>query len=161
MKMVSSWLTAAVLFVVPACTWAQAPVDACELMGRDEFAALTGKPEYSDPTSMPLGEATVCGYANGQVLLFTGEGSMAGLDRLLASFGQEDLPRTPVEGLGDGAFALFYDPENPYQDHGAFVVFGAGPPTVAVTVYAEEGEKAESVLPQAMAAARAIAAKLQ
>ena len=84
----------------------------------------------------------VCGYDNGQVLLFTGEGSNAAFDRLLASFGQEDLPRSPVNGLGDGASALFYDPENPYQDHGAFVVFGAGPPTVAVTVYAEEGEPA-------------------
>ena len=161
MKMISSWLTAAVLWVMPACASAQAPADACALMGRDEFEALTGKTEYNDPTSMPLGEAAVCGYDNGQVLLFTGEESMAAFDRLLASFGQEDLHRTPVDGLGDGAFALFYDPENPYQDHGAFVVFGAGPPTVAVTVYAEEGEAAEAALPQAMAVARAIAAKLQ
>lgn len=80
---------------------------------------------------------------------------------MTSAFGQEDLPRAPVGGLGDGAFALLYDPENPYQDHGAFVVFGAGPPTVAVTVYAEEGEAAEAALPLAMAVARAIAAKLQ
>ena len=159
--MTSNWLMAAVLSIVPACAWAQGLADACALMGRNDFEALTGKTEYSDPTSMPLGEATVCGYDNGQILLFTGEGSIAAFDRLLASFGQENLPRTPVDGLGDGAFAVFYDPENPYQDHGAFVVFGAGPPTVAVTVYAEEGEAAEAALPQAMAVARAIAAKLQ
>jgi hypothetical protein len=50
--------------------------------------------------------------------------------------------------------------EKPYQDHGAFVVFGPGPPTVAATVYAEEGEPAEAALAPAMAVAEAIAAKL-
>ena len=161
MQIAMYWLTVAVLSVVPPGAWAQGLSDACALMGGDDFEALTGKTEYSDPTSMSLGGGTVCGYDNGQVLLFTGNESLAAFDGLLASFGQEDLPRTPVDGLGDGAFALFYDPENPYQDHGAFVVFGAGPPTVAVTVYAEEGEAAEAALPQAMAVARAIAAKLQ
>ena len=87
-------------------------------------------------------------------------GSKAAFDGLLASFGQQDLPRTPVDGLGAGAFAIFFDPESPYQDHGAFVVFGAGPPTVAVTVYADDGEAAEAALPQAMAVAEAVAAKL-
>ena len=140
---------------------AQAPADACALMSRDEFQALTGKTEYTDPTGMPWGSGTVCGFGNGQILLFTGEDSKGAFDQMLASFGQQDLPRSPVEGLGEGAFALFFDPENPYQDHGAFVVFGAGPPTVAVTVYADEKEPAEAALPQAMAVAKAVAAKLQ
>ena len=52
---------------------AQAPADACALMGRDEFQAPTGKTEYTDPTGMPWGGGTVCGYNNGQILLFTGE----------------------------------------------------------------------------------------
>jgi hypothetical protein len=37
---------------------------------------------------------------------------------------------------------------------------GSGPPTVAATVYAEDGEPAEAALAPAMAVAEAIAAKL-
>jgi hypothetical protein len=83
------------------------------------------------------------------------------MDRFLAS-AEKDLvsPRTPVGGLGDGAFSVLFDPDDPYQDHGAFVVFGSGPPTVAATVYAEDGEPAEAALAPAMAVAEAIAAKL-
>lgn len=151
----------AAALLLPACVAsAQAPADACALMSGAEFEALTGKTEYSDPTGMPWGGGTVCGYDNGQIMLFTGADSRAAFDRLLAGFGQQDLPRTPVDGLGDGAFALFFDPEDEYQDHGATVVFGAGPPTVAVTVYAEAGEAAEAALPEAMAVAEAVAAKL-
>jgi hypothetical protein len=83
------------------------------------------------------------------------------MDRFLAS-AEKDLvsPRTSVEGLGEGAFSVLFDPGDPYQDHGAFVVFGAGPPTVAVTVFAEDGEPAEAALPTATAVAKEIAAKL-
>ena len=80
------------------------------------------------------------------------------MDRFLAS-AEKDLvsPRTLVDELGDGAFSVLFDPDDPYQDHGALVVFGAGPPTVAVTVYAEDGEPAEEALPTAMAVAEAVA----
>ena len=147
--------------VLPCVAWAQAPADACALMSQDEFQKLTGKTEFTDPTGMPWGGGTVCGFDNGQILLFTGEDSRAAFDGLLASFGQQDLPRSPVDGLGEGAFALFFDPEDEDQDHGAFVVFGADPPTVAVTVYAEDGEQAAAALPQAIAVAQAVAAKLK
>ena len=158
----SGWraAVAATMLLAPYGAWAQAPADACALMSSQEFEELTGKKEYTDPTGMPWGGASVCGYDNGQILLFAQEDSRAAFVGFLASFGQEDLPRTPVEGLGEGAFALFYDPENPYQDHGAFVIFGADPPTVAVAVYAEDGEPAEAALPHAMAVAQALAAKL-
>jgi len=155
MRLGSCWaLAVAMLYASLGAAWAQAPGDACGLMSRDEFAALTGKTEYGDPTGMPWGGGTVCGFENGQIVLFTGADAPAAFDRMLAGFGQQDLPRKPVEGLGEGAFAL------PYQDHGAFVVFGAGPPTVAVAVYADDGEPAEAALPEAMSVARAIAAKL-
>jgi hypothetical protein len=140
-------------------TWAQAPTHACALMSRDDFAALTGKVEYSEPTGMPWGGGSVCGFGNGQIILWTGPDAATAFDRFAAGFGQQDLPRTPVEGLGEGAFAIFYDPEDPYQDHGAGVVFGAGPPTVAVMVYAEEGEPPEAALPAAMAVAQAVAGR--
>jgi hypothetical protein len=116
---------------------------------------------HTDATGMPWGGGTVCGYDNGQIVLFSGVDSRAAFDRLLESFGQQNLSRIPVDGLGEGAFALFFDPESEYQDHGAFVVFGAGPPTVAVTVYAEEGEPAETALPHAISVAEAVAAKLR
>ena len=159
----SGWVAAVAGLAVVAVPLALAeePADACALMTKGEFEELTGRTEYTDPTGMPWGTGTVCGFENGQILLWTGADSKEAFDRLLESSGQQDLPRTPVDGLGAGAFAIFYDPENPYQDHGAFVVFGAGPPTVAVTVYAGDGEAAEAALPQAMAVAQAVAAKLQ
>jgi hypothetical protein len=153
----------AMVLGAPWCeAWSQASSDACALVGRDEFQSLTGKMEYGDPTGMPWSGGTVCGFGNGQIILLPQADSMQVMDRFLAS-AEKDLvsPRTPVEGLGDGAFSVLFDPGDPYQDHGAFVVFGAGPPTVAVTVYAEDGEPAETALPPAMALAEAIAAKLQ
>ena len=154
---------AAVVLVTPLGeARAQAPADACALVSRDEFQALTGKTEYTDPTGMPWSGGTVCGFGNGQIILLAGADSAEVIDRFLAS-AEKDLvsPRTPVDGLGEGAFSVLFDPEDKYQDHGAFVVFGAGPPTVAVTVYAEDGEPAEAAVPPAMAVAEAVAAKLQ
>ena len=140
---------------------AQMPADACGLMSRDEFQALTGRTEYGDPTGMPWSGGTVCGFDNGQIILLTQADSAQVMDRFLAN-AEKDLvsPRTPVDGLGEGAFSVSFDPENPYQDHGVFVVFGAGPPTVAVTVYAEDGEPAEAALAPAMAVSEAVSAKL-
>jgi hypothetical protein len=150
------------LLALPCAAWAQAPADACALLSKDEFQALTGKTEYGDPTGMPCSGGTVCGFGNGQIILLLQADSTAVMDRFLAS-AEKDLvsPRTPVDGLGDGAFSVLFDPDDPYQDHGAFVVFGAGPPTVAATVYAEDGEPAEAALASAMAVAETIAAKLQ
>lgn len=156
----SGWLAAAAVLAAGGA-FGQAAGDACGLMGRDEFQALTGKTQYGEPTGMPWGEATVCGFNGGQIMLWTGADSRGAFDRYVKSFGVEDLPSEPVEGLGEGAFAIFYDPEDAYQDHGAGVVFGAGPPTVAVMVNAEDGEPPEAVLPQAMAVAQAVAGKLE
>ena len=108
---------------------------------------------------MPWSGGTVCGFDNGHTVLFTGTDftrSSTGSSRALRVL----LPRSPVDGLGEDAFALLFDPENPYQDHGAFVVFGAAPPTVPVTVYAEKANPRRPSLLPAMAVAEAIAAKL-
>ena len=113
--------------------WAQAPSDACALLSKDEFQALTGKTEYGDPTGMPWSGGTVCGFGNGQIILL----------------------------LQADSTTVLFDPYDPYQDHGAFVVVGAGPPTVAATVYAEDGEPPEAALAPAKAVAEAIAAKLR
>ncbi len=150
-------ILAAAAVMLTSDAWAQG---ACSFMTRAEFGELTGKTEYTDPEEMAYGTGTVCGYGQGQIVFWTVEGSAVEFDRMLEAFGQQHLPRTPVGGLGDGAFAVFFDPEDKYQDHGAFVVFGAGPPTIAVTVYADEGEFAETALPQAVAVAKALALKL-
>jgi hypothetical protein len=154
-------VTAMVLGAPWCAAWAQTLSDACALVSVDEFQSLTGKTEYGDPTGMPWSGGTVCGFGSGQIILLLQADSTAVMDRFLAS-AEKDLvsPRTPVDGLGDGAFSVLFDPDDPYQDHGAFVVFGAGPPRVAVTVYAEDGEPAEAARPPAMAVAEAIAAKL-
>ena len=156
-----SAVTAMILAASWCAAWAQAPTDACALLSRDEFQTLTGKTEFGDPTGMPWSGGTVCGFGDGQIILLTATESTQVMDRFLAS-AEKDLvsPRAPVDGLGYGAFSVLFDPDDPYQDHGAFVVFGAGPPTGAVTVYAEDGEPAEAALPTAMAVAEAVAAKL-
>ena len=46
------------MLLAPCFGSAQAPADACALMGRDAFQALTGKTEYTDPTGMPWGGGT-------------------------------------------------------------------------------------------------------
>jgi hypothetical protein len=154
---------ATIVLVAPlGAAWAQAPTDACALLSRDEFQVLTGKTDYDDPTGMPWSGGTVCGYGNGQIILLPQADSTAVMDRFLASAAKDLVsPRTPVDGLGDGAFSVLFDPDDPYQDHGASVVFGAGPPTVAATVYAEDAEAAEAALAPAMAVAKAITAKLR
>ena len=91
---------AAVLMAAPLCdAWAQAPADACALVSRDEFQALTGKTEYTDPTGMPWSGGTVCGFGNGQIILLTEADSTPVMDRFLTS-AEKDLvsPRTPVRG---------------------------------------------------------------
>lgn len=156
-------LAAAVAFFLAATpSGAQSPSDACALLTAAEFQALTGKPEYGDPTAMAWNGGTVCGYGNGQIILLPQADSTAVMDRFLETAAKDLVsPRTPVEGLGAGAFSVLFDPDDPYQDHGVFVVFGAGPPTVAATVYAGDDEAAEAALGPAMAVAEAIAAKLR
>lgn len=140
---------------------AQTPTDACALLGKDEFHSLTGKPEYTDPTLAPWSGGTLCAFANGHVSLLTAADSAEAMDRFLTVAVKVLVSaRTPVEGLGEGAYSVLFDPDDPYQDHGAFVVFGAGPPTVAVAVYAEEGDPPSAALQPALAIAQAVAAKL-
>ena len=89
---------------------------------QDEFQALTGKTEYADPTGMPWSGGTVCGFGNGQIILLTATDSTEVMDRFLAS-AEKDLV-SPSDRrstrLGDGAFSVLFDPDDPYQDHGAF-----------------------------------------
>ena len=88
------------------------PADTSGRMAWGEFEAPTGRTEHADPEETALGEGLVGGFGSGHIAPFPDEGSAAAFDRLLARFGPQDLPRTPVEGLGDGAFALFVDPED-------------------------------------------------
>ena len=99
-------VAAMALVAVWGGAWAQAPSDACALLSRDEFQALTGKTEYTDPTGMPWSGGTVCGFGNGQIILLLQADSAAVMDRFLATAAKDLVsPRTPVDGLGDGAFS--------------------------------------------------------
>jgi hypothetical protein len=154
-------LTALVAAAVTAGTFARAEGegDACALMSRTEFEALTERPDPVDPLPMTLSGGTICAFSNGHIMLLTGVDSGGTLDQLLASL-SEAGPRTEVEGLGGGAFTLFPEPEADFHPRAALVVFGARPPIVLVSVHAPRRERGESVLGQAMAVAKAVAAKL-
>ncbi|RWK35129.1 hypothetical protein [Mesorhizobium sp.] len=144
--------------LAPFWVWAQDGSGAC-LISRDEFATLSGRSAYTDPESMPWGSGAVCGYDGGQIILFSGETAMANLEHLLDSFGAGGN-RVPVPDLGAEAYAFFVEAENKYQDHGTFVAFSAGPHAVGVTVYADDGQPAETALPKAVTVAKAVHAAL-
>ena len=133
--------------------------EAC-LITRDEFAALSGWTAYTDPEPMPWSNGAVCGYDGGQILLFSGETAMENLEHVWESFGAGGN-RVPVPELGAEAYAFFVEAENQYQDHGTFVAFSAGPHAVAVTVYAQKGQPAETALPKAVTVAKTVGAQLQ
>jgi hypothetical protein len=154
-------MAAVAMLAVPCLVSAQELTDACVLMGRNEFQVLTGKTEHGAPHLMPWGGGTACGFEHGQILLFIGPDSRGDYDRLMVSFGQQDLPRTPVDGVGEDAFAFFADAGNANRHARAVVVFGAGQRTVAVIVYAGDGAPPETALQPALAVAGALAGKLR
>ena len=63
---------------------------------------------------MPWSGGTVCGFGNGQIILLAQPESAQVMDRFLAS-AEKDLvsARTPVEGLGEDAFSVLFDPDDP------------------------------------------------
>ena len=140
---------------------AQPAVDPCSLMTGDEFAALAGRPAFGEPEAMALGAGAVCGYDGGQIVLFSGATAWQDWERVMQAFGQQDAARTPVPELGEDAYALLVEPANAYQSPAAFVVFGAGPHAVAVSVDGEDGQPPEAALPNAVGVAEAVAAKLR
>ena len=141
---------------VPAGAWAEVP-DAYGLLTRGEFAALTGRAELSARRGVGV---RVRQRADRAV---RGRGVGGGVRPAAGALRPAGSAADARRGARSGAFVLFVDPEDANQDHGAFVVFGADPPTVAVTVtvYADEGQRAETALPKAMAVAKAVAGKVR
>src|SRR3954453_12392167 len=133
---------------------------ACSLLMKSEAEKITGRPLYRDPEAMGLTGGSVCDYGTAQVILFSGEGSGERLEALLKSFGHDRDERHPVSGVGEGAYVIYPEPRNQYQDTVAFLVTKVGPHTVAVSLAAEEGKPAESVQPAVVALAKAVVAKL-
>lgn len=154
-------LAAAAMMAGPGDARAQEVTDACVLVGREEFAALTGLAEAEDPDLMPWGAGTACGFHNGLVLLFNGPDGWGDLERLLGEFGHRDRPRTPVPGLGPRAFALLLRATNAREEHGAFVAFEAGGFALGVSVGTDRRVPPEATLPAAIAVAEAVAGKLE
>ena len=126
-----------------------------EVCGLLTYAAVTevpGRQMYFEPEPMSLagGAGAVCAFDEAQIIVFEGDDSETLWNSLIAGFGYADVERFPVPELGERAYSFYPVPQIRYQDTAAFVVVVQEARTVAVSVNAEEGQPAESVLPQAI-----------
>lgn len=141
---------------------AEEPLQACALVTRADFERITARTTYTEPEQMALagGAGSLCEFDSGQLWLYPGDESGAQWESVVKGFGNQDDPRTPVEGLGDRAYSFSPTPHNAYQDTGIYIVVTQGDTTFAVSVMTVGDEPVESVRPLAMELARFVLAKL-
>lgn len=145
------------LALLPAAGWAQ---DACELIGAEEFATLTGRAVFAETELVEVAGGTLCSHENGQVYLFPGPDAEAAWEDLLAVFGLDGLARTPLYGLGDSAYAILSPADAAAWDM-ALVAFVKGGRLAAVSVDAETEDAGEAAMGQTIAVARIIAGRIE
>ena len=150
------------------CCWpflaahAQEPVNACSLVTRADFERITSRETWVEPDEMALagGAGSLCQFDSGQVWYYPNDKAGASFESMAKSFGNQDDPRTPVEGLGDSAYSFSPTPKNQYQDKGIFIVVTKGNATIVASVMTEGDEPVESVRPLAMELAKFVLTKL-
>lgn len=138
------------------------PPEACALVTKADFERITARTTYSEPEQMSLagGAGSLCEFESGQLWLYPGDKSGELWKSVVKGFGNQDDPRTPVDGLGDRAYSFSPTPRNAYQDTGIFIVVTQGDTTFTVSVLTVADEPVESVRPLAMELARFVLAKL-
>ena len=137
---------------------AAGPAKAC-LLTSAELAQFSGGNPHSEPQA--FSEGTVCTYDGAMIYLYAGKDSRAQWEATMKTYGVGDVKKEPVTGVGDSAYAFFVSPQAAGQVGVAFVVFGRGEYTVAVSINPPQGKNAESVREQVIAAAKLAAAKLK
>ena len=154
------WLCGGML---PFASTLAAATDPCSLLGQAEVRAIPGRRLYDATEPMALDGGAACTYGSGiaQLLLFIGDGSAARLDALIGRFGAGSSARQPVAALGSGAYVVYPEPRDQYEDTIGLLVLPVGEDTIGVTLAAEAGQPADSVLPGLVAIAEAAAAKLR
>jgi hypothetical protein len=143
-------------------THAEEPLQACALVSKADFERITARTTYFEPEQMSLagGAGSLCEFESGQLWLYPGDKSGALWESVVKGFGNQDDPRTPVEGLGDRAYSFSPTPRNEYQDTGIFIVVTQGDTTLVASVMTVGDEPVESVRPLALELARFVLAKL-
>jgi hypothetical protein len=151
-------LSAFLTCLVSGGTQAAGPAKAC-LLTSAEFAKFSGGNPHSDPQA--FSEGTICTYDGAMIYFYAGKNSRAQWEATMKASGMGTVKQEPVTGVGDSAYAFFVSPQSAGQVGVAFVVFGHGEDTVAVSINPPKGKSAESVREQVIAAAKLAAAKLK
>jgi hypothetical protein len=143
--------------VAALLAWSFAPPPAvaeegCPFLSDAEVEELTGRKQFLklNAMQMPDGSGIVCESPIVTVLVLLGEDSESRWEELLQGAGRAETPRLPVEGLGDNAYALHFEPRTEYEYPTAAVVVTSESFTLGVSVEAEEGKAAETVHAQAV-----------
>jgi hypothetical protein len=156
----------AVMLVVGAGSTARAQApQACSLMTDAEVEQVIGRalPGDPEPLSLSGGVGSMCSYGEttAGIIVYSGPRAEEFWNNHLRMEKRDKEPRHPAPAAGDDAYLIYLRPQNKYQDAGAMVALKVGSHRVSVFVAAATGAPAESVQPNAIALARAVAPKLR
>lgn len=125
-------------------------LDACTLATNAEVARIAEeRPEIAQYWSAPVSSfgGSHCDYDGGSIRVYQGASAAADFESTLKAAGADRAPRTPVSGIGDRAFFLIPNPDDPYKRLGLLAVH-VGPRVVQLTLDARGGEPIEATRPR-------------
>jgi hypothetical protein len=138
-----------------------APLDACTLASNAEVSQIAEeRPEIAKYWSAPTASfgGSHCDYDGGSIRVYQGKAPAADLEAMLKNFAAK-APRTPVQGIGDKAFFMVPNPNDPYKRLGLLAVY-AGPRVVQLTLDANGEEPIEATRPRLEKLARLVVPRL-
>lgn len=139
---------------------------ACTLLTEAEQTKYIARGEkiYNGPDAFTVGGGgSGCAWDGdrGQIIIYSGSNAEQGLDRLIAAFDQDNVPKQPVSGVGDKAWVIYPKPRNQYQARAGFLGVKVGDQMVAISLEADDGKPTESVLPDLVALAKLVVSRLR
>lgn len=118
---------------------------ACSLLTNADIAKATARPLSEDPYDMNR----LCEFGSGRAVLrvFSGAKPADQVDATLREYQKDGNIKHPVSELGSGAYVMFPQPRDEYEDTLVVGVAPAGKHILMLTLAAEEGETAASLQP--------------
>jgi hypothetical protein len=131
----------------------------CSLLTNAEIQKATGIATSEDPYEL----ASACEYESGTVLVrvYSGAKQQENVTRTLETYNVQNTKKTPVAGLGRGAYVMFPAPRNDYEDALAVVVTPAGSHMLMITLAAPEGRTAQSMQPALVSLTKTVMGRVQ
>lgn len=137
-------------------------IQACSLLTKEEVKEVTALNDPYRLNDEPYGQGALCDYYSGLVTLriFSGKKPEDEVDWVLANYKIQG-EKQAISGFGSGAYIMFPQPRDQYQDTFALLVGRAGQHMFMITVAASDGESAQSVQPQAEKVAKMVIARMR